>query len=70
MAKRVSNQDLFEKDLFAKTVNEAKNLVTVLDEVEKGLKDVAKAQKEILDSQDNKSFQSIERIKKAVDELN
>jgi len=66
MAKRVSNQDLFEKDLFAKTVNEA----TVLDEVEKGLKDVAKAQKEILDSQDNKSFQSIERSKKAVDELN
>ncbi len=70
MAKRVSNQDLFEKDLFAKTVSEAKNLVTVLDGIEKGLRDVAKAQKEVLSSQDNKTFESIQKTKVAVEELN
>jgi len=70
MAKRVSNQDLFEKDLFAKTVNEAEKLIDVLDGIEKGLKDVAKAQKEILNNQDNKTFESIQKTKVAVEELN
>jgi hypothetical protein len=70
MANEVRNKDIFSKDLFTKTVDEAKELVKVLDDVEKGLKDVAKSQKEILNNQDTSTIQGLQSVKEAVNELN
>jgi len=70
MAKQVTNKDIFNDDLFTKTVDEAKKLKKVLDELEKGFIEVAKAQQKIVNSQDNKSLDSIQKTKNAVKELN
>jgi len=67
---KVTNEELFEQGLFKKTVDEAKQLVVALDQVEKGIKDVAKAQKLVLNQEDNKTIQSVQRTRDAVRELN
>jgi hypothetical protein len=70
MAKKVTNEDLFEQGLFKRTVDEAKQLVVALDQVEKGVKDVAVAQKKILNQENNKTIQSVQRTRDAVQQLN
>ena len=70
MAKQVRNEDIFQQGLFSKTVEEAKQLIVVLNQLETEFKDVAVAQKEIINNQDNKTIQSVQRTKNAVAELN
>ena len=70
MAKQVKNTDIFEANLFKKTQEDVKALITEIDNLEGKLVLVAKQQKEILSQQDNKTIQSIQRTKIAVDKLN
>lgn len=69
MAKKVNNQDLFDANLFKKTTDDVALLITELDELEVKILDVAKTQKQVLNKEDNKTIQSIQRTKKAVTKL-
>ena len=66
---KVTNNEIFDNALFQTEIEKAKKLVIVLDEVEKGFVDVAKAQQQIVNKEDNKTIQSVQRTKKAIQEL-
>tara|TARA_R110000824_G_scaffold85121_3_gene211820 strand:+ start:11131 stop:14517 length:3387 start_codon:yes stop_codon:yes gene_type:complete len=70
MANEVRNKDLFAGDLFLTEIEKAKLLLKTLDELEQGFKDVAKAQKQIVNKEDNATIQSVQKTKKAIKELN
>lgn len=70
MADKIENKDLFAKDAFSKTQKDVEDLIGVLDELNKTLVDLSKAQKKILNSEDGKTFESLKNINKAVDTLN
>ena len=70
MADKIENKDLFAKDAFSKTQKDVEDLIGVLDELNKSLVDLSKAQKKILNSEDGKTFESLKNINKAVDTLN
>jgi len=70
MADKIENKDLFAKDAFSKTQKDVEDLIGVLDELNKTLVDLSKAQKKILNSEDGKTFESLKKINKAVDTLN
>ncbi len=70
MAKQVTNKDIFNSDLFLEEIKKAKLLLKALDEVEKGFKDVAKASQKTINSEDQKSIQSVQKTKEAIEQLN
>jgi len=69
MATRIENRDLFGADLFKKTQEDVKLLLAEINNLEKGLIKVAEVQKKVLANQDNKSLQSIQQTKGAVEKL-
>ena len=69
MADQVRNTDIFDKALFETEIEKAKALLVVLDKLEQGFKDVAVAQQEIVNKEDNKTIQSVQRTQKAVEKL-
>lgn len=69
--KKVTNKELFGKDIFAGNVKkQAEELLQILDKMEMRIKDVAKQQKEILNNESNRTTKSIKKVNKAVNELN
>lgn len=69
MAKQVTNKDLFDADIFSKTSNDVVTLINELDQLETKIISVAKTQKKILNKEDNKTIQSVQRTKTAITEL-
>jgi hypothetical protein len=69
MAKQVTNKDLFSEDAFKKTTDDVSKLITELKSLETTLTNVAVKNKEILNKEDNKSIQSIQKTKEAVSKL-
>ena len=68
--KIVENKDLFASDLVTKTIKDVQGLVNELDKLEKKIVDVAKVQKSVINTEDNKSIQSIKRTNDALTKLN
>ena len=69
MAKQVTNKDLFADDAFKKTTDDVSKLITEIKLLEETLSKVAVKNKEILNKEDNKSIQSIQKTKEAVSKL-
>lgn len=67
---KVENKDIFGQGVISKTTEEAKLLLKTLDDLESSFIDVAKAQQKIIQKEDNKTIQSVQKTKAAVDELN
>ena len=70
MAKQVTNKDLFAPDVFKKTTEDVSKLITEIKTLEQTLTNVAVKYKEVLNKEDNKTFQSIQKTKEAVSQLN
>lgn len=70
MAKKVSNQDLFDANLFQKTTEEVQGLITQLDLLEKKIVEVAKSQKTILNTEKGNNVESIKKQNDAIKTLN
>ncbi len=70
MAKKVQNSDLFSADLFKRTQEDIKLLISELDSLDKKIISVAQSQKQILSQQDNKTLKSVQNTKTAIDKLN
>jgi hypothetical protein len=70
MADQIKNKDLFAGNAISKTTDDINKLIKALDSAEDGLLNVAKAQKEILNNTDTKTFEGVRKVKEAVDELN
>ncbi len=70
MADKIENKDLFAKDAFSKTQKDVEDLISVIDDLNKSLIDLSKAQKEILNKEDGKTFKSLKNINQAVETLN
>jgi hypothetical protein len=69
MAKQVTNKDLFAPDVFKKTTEDVSKLITEIKTLEQTLTNVAVKYKEVLNKEDNKTFQSIQKTKEAVSKL-
>jgi len=70
MADKIENKDLFAKDAFSKTQKDVEDLIGVIDDLNKSLIDLSKAQKEVLNKEDGKTFKSLKNINQAVETLN
>ena len=67
MADKIENKDLFAKDAFSKTQKDVEDLIGVIDDLNKSLIDLSKAQKEVLNKEDGKTFKSLKNINQAVE---
>ena len=70
MADRIENKDLFAGDLFAKTIEDVKGLISELDSLDKKIVQVAQNQKKILSQSDNTTLKGVQQTKAAIDSLN
>lgn len=67
---RIENNDLFAKDAISKTTNDINTLIKAVKNLDTELVKVAKDQKKVLNQQDNKTVESINRTNKATETLN
>lgn len=70
MAKKTGNKDIFEGNVFSKTTDDVNVLIKAVQNLDAALIQVAKDQKKILNQQDNKTVESINKTNKAVETLN
>ncbi len=67
---RIENKDLFAGDAISKTTDDINVLIKAVKNLDTVLVKVAKDQKKVLNQQDNKTVESINRTNKATDTLN
>jgi hypothetical protein len=70
MGDQIKNKDLFAGDAISKTTDDILKMIKALNDAEKGLKNVAKAQKEILSNKDTSTVEGVHKVREAIVELN
>ena len=70
MAKKVENKDVIANDFLKPATKNAKEFLAIIEEIEIKIKEVAKAQKEVLTSSSNKTLKGLQKQQEARKKLN